>query len=350
MTAPQEIALERPRRRLPRLQELGLVIVIVLLYLPLSVAGFRLAPEGTWNLFLSADNQFNGIGTSMSIYAIMAMGMTAVVVAGGIDISVGSIMGFCALASASVLQKMPIDAAWYVVLPTAFAVSMGVGAFWGLVNGGLTVGLRMHPFIVTLGTMSIIRGLCFLWFPSNVPIPGSALPTSFKAAMRHVFFGNVELAPVIVMIVVILAGAVFLHLMVAGRETYAVGGNAEAARFSGIRVGWVTLRVYLLMGVCCGIAAVVQLGRFGTGRTGLGEGDELMVIAAAVVGGASLTGGRGTALGALLGALVIAVIVNGISVLSWPQENTKVIVGIAIITAVAVDRFSIFLSRRVRKV
>jgi len=333
-------------RRRFRLQELGLIVVIVLLYIALSVAGKLNASGRFANDFLNFDNQFNGIAASMSIYAIMAVGMTCVIITGGIDISVGSIMGFAALAGASVLQMLPVDAPWYFVLPVGVLVPVAAGALCGLVNGGLIVGLRMHPFIVTLGTMSIIRGAAILVFPKSVPVPGRDLPDAFSAVMSYEFGMGLRLVPVLVMLAVVGAGWVFLQLMVAGRETYAVGGNAEAARFSGIRVGWATMRVYLVMGICAGVAALVQLGRFNSASTDNGSGDELLVIAAAVVGGASLVGGRGTALGALLGALVIKLIDNGILILRLNTEYTKVIVGASIIIAVAVDRFSEYLHER----
>jgi ribose/xylose/arabinose/galactoside ABC-type transport system permease subunit len=335
-----------PKRRLPRMQELGLLVVIAILYGILTVAGFNYAPPGIWNLFLSPANQLGGIAAPMSVYAIMAIGMTCVIVTGGIDISVGSIMGFCALTAASVLQLLPPQAPWYLVMPVAFFVPVAVGAFWGLVNGGLTVGLGVHPFIVTLGTLNIIRGLCTVWFPPTEPVQGHDLPAAFTMIMG---FGNESglfLSAVVVMAVVVGLGAIFLHALVAGRETYAIGGNAEAARFSGIRVGWGLIRVYILMGVCCGIAAMVHLGQFGTAGRGTADGYELMVIGAAAVGGASLMGGRGTALGALLGALVIALIENGISMMQWNPVYTRVIVGVAIILTAAVDRLSIYLAQR----
>ena len=340
--APPLLA-RRPRFRM---QELGLLVVILLLYLALTAAGFAYRTPNSFNAFLNLDNQFNGIGTSMSIYAIMAVGMTAVVITGGIDISVGAIFGFAALAAASVLQHLPADSPWYIALPVAFAVPTLVGGLLGLLNGALIVGLRMHPFIVTLGTLSIIRGLCVLWFPSTVPTADLQLPNAFVNVMAYNFGAHLRLVPVIVMLIVGLFGALYLHALVAGRETYAIGGNIEAARFSGIRVGCATLRVYVLMGLCAGVAAVVHLGRFNSTSTNDGSGYELLVIASAVVGGASLTGGRGTALGALLGTLIISLIDNGILILHWRTENTKVIVGASIIIAVAIDRFSDYLVRR----
>jgi ribose/xylose/arabinose/galactoside ABC-type transport system permease subunit len=146
-------------------------------------------------------------------------------------------------------------------------------------------------------------------------------------------------------LLVVLAGWVYLRLMVAGRENYAIGGNEEAARFSGIRVNLVKLRVYALCGVTAGIAAVVNLGWFSTTSSSTGQGYELSVIAAAVVGGASLTGGRGTALGAMLGALVIRLIENGIFKMHLNQEYSLGIVGAAIVIAAAIDQGSEYLRK-----
>jgi ribose/xylose/arabinose/galactoside ABC-type transport system permease subunit len=152
--------------------------------------------------------------------------------------------------------------------------------------------------------------------------------------------------PLIIMLICIAAGAFYLRMLVAGRETYAIGGNEEAARFSGLRVGWIKLRTYALAGLCAGIAGMVSVGRFGTASTSTGTGYELTVIAAAVVGGASLLGGRGTALGALLGTLIIALIENGIIILRLAQEYRLVIIGLAIIVAVSLDRLGSHLRSR----
>jgi ribose/xylose/arabinose/galactoside ABC-type transport system permease subunit len=163
--------------------------------------------------------------------------------------------------------------------------------------------------------------------------------------MRDPVFG-LEATPMIIMLVCILLGGIFLHLMVAGRESYAVGGNEEAARFSGLRVGLIKLRAYALCGLAAGIAGMVSLGRFGTASTSTAEGYELTVIAAAVVGGASLSGGRGTAFGALLGTLVIAMIENAISIMHFNTEYRKIIVGTAIVLAVSFDRLSEYVRNR----
>src|SRR5439155_19390289 len=180
----------------------------------------------------------------------------------------------------------------------------------------------------------------------TVPAAGKALPLAFTIHFMRVEFAGLQFMPLIIMLIVVAAGWVYLHLMVAGRETYAIGGNEEAARFSGLHVSAIKLRVYAIAGLCAGIAGMVSLGRFGTASTSTGTGYELTVIAAAVVGGASLSGGRGTALGALLGTLVLALIQNGIYILHLQEEYRLIITGIAIIIAVALDRFSEYVRER----
>jgi ribose/xylose/arabinose/galactoside ABC-type transport system permease subunit len=202
--------------------------------------------------------------------------------------------------------------------------------------------------------MSIFRGIGNVWITvKTLPAAGKVLPPSFTDDFmmyqlpRH-WVGIIGLQPVPILIALacVTAGAIYLGLTVAGRENYAVGGNEEAARFSGLPVNRIKLRVYALSGLAAGIAGMVSAGYFGSASTATGQGYELTVIAAAVVGGASLTGGRGTALGALLGALVIKLIENGIMILKLNREYSSIIIGIAIIVAVAIDRFSEYLRNR----
>ena len=336
------------RFRLPRMKEAGLLVVVVLLVALLGTFG-GIHPTGRYgNNFLNLDNLFNGVATSTAIYAIMAVGMTVVIITGGIDISVGSIFGLAALATAYVLQFFPPQAPAWQVLPVALGVPLAVGGLCGLINGSLITGLRMHPFIVTLGTMSIFRGIAIVATPDpTLPKPPRQLPEAFTTHfMRWDFAMDLRLVPVLITLAAVLLGMVYLHMTLWGRQIYAVGGNEHAARFSGLNVGWIKLKVYTLMGLAAGLAAFVSVGRFQTASTTNGQGDELIVIAAAVVGGASLIGGRGTALGALLGALVIRLIDNGILILHLNQEYSKIIIGSSIILAVAVDRLSEYWRQR----
>lgn len=354
------------------LQESGLLVVIFLLGLLLTLASdpITLLDGRVVNNFLRADNLIPNVATTMAPIGIMAIGATIVIAAGGIDISMGSIYGLAALGVAATLQRFPEDAPAWQVLPTAVAVAFAIGLGCGLINGLIVVGLRMHPFIVTLGTLSVFRGLALVLVPSkSIPTADRTLPHAFtdQLVQWRWFLARgdgpplmLQPVPMLVLLASLAAGWIFLNYMVAGREVYAVGGNEEAARFSGLPVRWIKLRVYMLCGLSAGLAGLVSAGYFGSASTATGEGYELMVVASAVIGGASLSGGRGTALGAVLGALIIKLIENGISILKQidlglfrlpiSKEYTKIIIGIAIVLAVAIDRFSEHLqSRRVRR-
>ncbi len=350
--SPQHAA---PGRR-PRLAEAGLLLVILAMGLVLSLASDPVTVGGrTANNFLRLDNLVPNVATTMSWMAIMALGATLVIISGGIDISVGSIFGLSALGTAAVLQEFPADASAWVALPTAAVVAMGIGLACGLMNGALIVGLRMHPFIVTLGTMSIFRGIGLVAVKTKtLPSLGKELPASFTEGFvgwRMDVGGTfVQPVPMVLMALAVVVTWVYLSHTVGGREIYAVGGNEEAARFAGLRTGRIKLRIYALAGMSAGLAGMVSAGFYQSANTATGQGYELTVIAAAVVGGASLVGGRGTALGAMLGALVIKLIENGIDILrsvdlglftlTVSKEYSKIIIGLAIVAAVAVDRFS----------
>ncbi len=335
---------EAPAARVSRLslvQEFGLAMVVLSLGAVLGIYGWRDAAAGHANTFLNLDNLIDGVATPMSYYAIMAVGITLVIIAGGIDISLGSTMALAALGGAAALQIFPAQAPAWEVLPMAILTPALIGLLCGAINGGLIVGLNLHPFIVTLGTMSIFRGLANVLPPQKtLPAAGRPLPYAFtRHLMRAEVFG-IQPVPMIVMLIFVILGSFYLRMLVMGRETYAVGGNEEAARFSGLNTGAVKLRTYALAGLCAGVAGMVSLGRFGTASSSTASGYELTVIAAAVVGGASLNGGRGSALGALLGTLVIALIENGIIILRLAQEYRLVIIGLAIIAAVSLDQLS----------
>lgn len=333
--------------RLSHAQELGLATVVLLLGVILGIYGWHDAAPGRANTFFNVDNLVDGVATPMSYYAIMAVGITLVIIAGGIDISVGATMALSALGGAAALQHFSPHASAWAVLPVAILLPAAIGMACGLVNGGLVVGLNLHPFIVTLGTLSIFRGLANVLPPQKtLPMAGKPLPYAFTTHLMRVEVWGIQPMPLIVMLIFVALGSFYLRMLVMGRETYAVGGNEEAARFSGLNVGWIKLRTYALAGLCAGVAGMVSLGRFGTASTSTGNGYELTVIAAAVVGGASLNGGRGSALGALLGTLIIALIENGIIILRLAQEYRLVIIGLAIIVAVSLDQLSTYLRRR----
>jgi ribose transport system permease protein len=278
----------------------------------------------------------------------MAVGMSIVIISGGIDLSVGAIYALASVLGAIVLSHFGPDGAAAAV-PAWLGVTLGAGtcvgvaALCGLANGGLIVALRVHPFIITLGAMAILRGIAFV-VTKGQSIGG--FPPAFREIVRHEVGNGLSFVPLAVMLVVTLAGAIYLSRLAAGRRVYAIGGNELAARFSGIRVERVKLGVYFLSGLTAGIAALLSLGYYGAATSGDGQGYELNVIAAAVVGGASLTGGRGTALGAVLGALVIQMISSGIVILGIDQNYSQIIIGSVVIAAVVLDNFNTWLARR----
>jgi ribose/xylose/arabinose/galactoside ABC-type transport system permease subunit len=323
----------------------------------------------TENGFLRVNNLFTIVFTYMSWMAVMALGQTIVIIAGGIDISVGSVMGLSAMVTALALQSIAPDAPAAEVLFIGIAVPLAVGAACGAVNGALVVGLRMHPFIVTLATLSMFRWVCLkigVTYGASLPSGDKILPAAFTDhfiawSVPYARYGgrlvdHLQPVPVIIMLLCLAASWVYLRYTVWGRETYAVGGNEEAARFSGIRVRSVKMRVYVLSGLAGGIAGMLNCGFFRSAATDTGKGYELNVIAAAVVGGASLAGGRGTALGAVLGVLVLQLIEDGISVVGKinlgltsfrvVKEDQQLILGVAIVLAVAVDQLSAYLQAR----
>jgi ribose/xylose/arabinose/galactoside ABC-type transport system permease subunit len=206
----------------------------------------------------------------------------------------------------------------------------------------MITGFNVHPFIITLGTMAIYRGIAFV--QTNGQSIGG-FPEAFRAFVRQEVNG-LTLIPLIVTIIVVIVGGIFLSQLSIGRNIYAVGGNETASRYSGIRVGLVKLLAYTLSGLAAGIAAVLSLGYYGAGSSGDGQGYELNVIAATVVGGASLVGGKGTALGALLGAIILQMISNGLVILNIPQNYSQIVIGSVVIAAVLLDQLNAALAKR----
>ncbi len=354
--------LETPKRVTkfwrPRFKETGLVGVLAALSLLLSIFGGSLKITSrqtgetfTVNKFLRADN-LDKLAKNTSFFAIMAIGATFVIITGGIDLSVGAVYCLAAVSGALFLTHFGphgsgASAPRFLVLAGAIAVPLIVGALCGLVNGIGVVGLRVHPFVITLGTMAIYRGIAFVMTKAQSFTDFSPEFTE-GFVRRQVTWRGVELYPVplAIMIAVTVVAALFLKHTVAGRHIFAVGGNEQAALFSGLAVNWVKVKVYAFSGLTAGIAAMIMLGYYGSASSDAGKGYELDVIAAAVVGGASLAGGRGTVLGAVLGALIIQVINNGIIILNIDQNYSQIIIGAVIVLAVLFDRISNVLRER----
>ncbi|CAG0948966.1 D-allose transport system permease protein AlsC [Phycisphaerales bacterium] len=343
------------------MQESGLVLVIVLLAIYLAAFGGNknkrvLDPaSGQWtvvevNKFLDIENLVL-VAKDASFIAIMAVGMTAVIVLGGIDLSVGSIYALAALVGAMALRALQsqwLDVAydspslssdggapaWAAIL-VGIGVCCLVGGMCGAVNGALVVGLRVHPFVITLGTMTVLRGAVAV---TTQGLSVSGFPGSFSTGFFKAEVAGVYPVPVIVMCVVAILGHFILTRTVIGRRTFAIGGNETAAGYAGVPVGRVKVVMYSLMGVLAGLSASVYLGYLGAASPDAGQGYELSVIAAAVIGGASLSGGRGSALGAVLGAILVQLIDNAIIILEGDQNYNKIIMGTAIVVAVVLDQ------------
>jgi ribose transport system permease protein len=216
----------------------------------------------------------------------------------------------------------------------------GIGALCGWINGSMIVGLKVHPFIITLGTMAAYRGITAL--PTQAQSVAN-FPAGFQDAMLSKLSdlglgADVTFVPILVMLAVCAAGVFVLSRTVLGRRVYAIGGNEVAASYAGIPVDLVKITVYTLMGALAGLSAFVYLGYFGGAEPAAGTGYELKAIAAAVIGGASLSGGRGSALGAVLGAILVQLIDNGMVMLNIDQSYNQVVLGAAIIAAVVLDQ------------
>jgi ribose transport system permease protein len=356
-----------------RFQEAGLVAVILILGLLLSVFGgkvevpvfhtnasgerervFRTNAAGesepvfaSRNKFLNAQNLMQ-LAKDTSFIAIMAVGATIVIISGGIDLSVGAIYALASVLGALVLRSFGPEGSHFSA-PGWQGIVMGIGAcvgaalLGGIANGLMIVLLRVHPFIITLGTMAIYRGIAFV-VTRGQSVGG--FPEGFRRIIRWQIGDDLSPVPLMVMLIFAGIGAIFLHRTVAGRRVYAIGGNENASILSGIRVARLKVGVFVLSGLAAGIAAVLSLGYYGGATSGDGQGYELNVIAAAVVGGASLSGGKGSAIGALFGALIIQLISSGIIILEINQNYSQVIIGTVVIFAVVLDQFNQWLARR----
>ena len=330
-----------------RFKETGLIGVVLVAGLILSVFGGSLktidqatGQTRTVNKFLRADN-LDKLAKNTSFFAIMAVGATFVIVTGGIDLSVGSVYCLAAVCAAMFLhrfgpQGVGAGTSPLVVVPAAIGLCLAVGTVCGFLNGLGVVLLGVHPFVITLGTMAIYRGIAFVMTKAQAY---THFPPQFTDGLIRLEAGpNLYPVPMTIMIGVTVLGGILLEYMVTGRQIFAVGGNEQAAHFSGVPVNRVKLAVYSLSGLGAGIAAMIMLGYYGAASSDAGKGYELDVIAAAVVGGASLAGGRGTALGAMLGALIIQMINNGIIILDIDQNYSQIIIGAVIVVAVVLDR------------
>ncbi len=300
------------------LEILGILPVLILLYLFF----YYLSPDrfGTMNNF------WNILRTASTYNIVLAAGMTFVILTGGIDLSVGSVLGATAVV-AVVVSLMP-HFAW-ASIPMALLVGLLIGSF----HGAMVAYLGMPPFIVTLGSLSIWRGAAYLFADGTSQI-NNQLP--------YAFLGNASIGPVPLLVIialsVVLVSWFILRRTVLGNWIYAVGGNRTAARLTGIPVGFVLVFSYAMCGFMAALGGVLQSSRLYSANGKLGEAYELDAIAAVILGGTSFIGGQGSVIGTLFGALIIAVLNNGLTILQVSFFWQLVIKGLVIIIAVLIDR------------
>lgn len=298
---------------------------------PLATTRFITPHVYHWPNFLKADNLVN-IANQIVVIAIIAVGMTMVIITAGIDLSVGSLIALSAVTAAMLIVRYGGTGATAGAMLLACLAGIGVCAVAGLLNGALITAFAIPPFIVTLGSMLIANGIAYR-FSAGQSI--YELPDSFVWLGRGTTAGLPN--AVLLMLALYLLAHIFMTRTILGRYIYAVGCNAEASRLSGLPVKPVLLLVYAASGALAGLGGIVMASQLKSGAPTYGLMYELYVIAAVVVGGTSLAGGEGRILGTLIGAFIIAVIQNGMNLTGIDSYNQKIVLGAVILGAVLLD-------------
>lgn len=294
---------------------------------------------------LASDNFFRfdnvmGILLSTAVTGVLALGSTFVIITGGIDLAVGTTMTFSAVMTGVVITF------WDLPIPFGIAGGIATGALCGLLSGLAVAKLKIPPFIATLAMMMITKGLSLvvsgtkpIYFPTRSEDPGASYvfsDLSLGSICDKLFGVNIPNAVLIYFAVAIVAGIILAKTII-GRYNFALGSNEEATRLSGVNVNYWKVTIYTITGAFSGIAGVLIASRLNSAQPALGAGYELEAIAAVVIGGTSLSGGQGTILGTVIGALIMSVLTNGLRILSVPQEWQTVIIGFVVIGAVYAD-------------
>jgi ribose transport system permease protein len=309
----------------------GLILILILASLVAPVRNGH-------NIFLDPNNLFN-IVRFASENGIIAIGMTMVILIGGIDLSVGAVLALCAVAAASFMMRSGFGTAVTVVLV------LMIGSACGLVNGSIIAKLGIQPFIVTLAMLTTARGIASLWsggyaIPLAFGVVAGVAPQSFKS----MFAGEVTVLGLTIptqIFFFLLVGAVatvVLKRTPFGRHVYAVGGNITAARLSGVNVTRITMIVFTISGFLAGLAALLHAALVNQGSHIDGNGYELNAIAAVVIGGTSLAGGSGTVIGSMVGALILSILDNILGLRNIPSEYQLILKGVLILVAVLIQR------------
>jgi ribose transport system permease protein len=274
--------------------------------------------------FLTGRNLLN-ILRQISIQGVIAVGMTMVIITGQIDLSVGSVTAFAAVVVALLMRSG-------VPIPMAIPATLLISAFWGLVNGFVTAKFKLHAFLVTLGTMTLVRGVTYT-LTGGYPV--SNLPQAF-GTIGGGYLGFLPL-PVLYMIAIYAIGTLILKKTPFGRGIHAIGGNAEAARLSGIALFGSKIWVFVITAMLSAVAGIVLGSRLMAGSPEIGFGWELEVIAAVIIGGTNLFGGEGSLVGTFLGVLFIGVLTNGMILLNVTPYMQDVVKGLVIVAAVIIN-------------
>ena len=295
---------------------LGIVIALVALCLDLAIAS---------PVFLTSSNFLN-VFQQISINFVVAVGMTFVIISGGIDLSVGSNIALSGLLMGILMKNYHVPVFFTILICILFSGVIG------LINGMLISFMNLPPFIATLGMMSIVRGAAYT-VTGGQPI--YTFPTGFTAVSGRV--AGIPLWSTLIMLMVILLGWYILRYTRIGRFTYAIGGNESCARLSGINLKKVKCFVYVVSGLCCGVAALLLSSRLDSAVPTNADGQEMDAIAAVVIGGTSMSGGEGSMIGTLIGILIIGIIANGLNLLGVAQGPQKMVKGLIIVVAVIID-------------
>jgi fructose transport system permease protein len=310
------------KEKLPPLATLGPLLALIL-----TCAFFTSQSDR----FLTGDN-LSLILQQVMVVGVIAIGQTIIILTAGIDLSCGMLMALGGIVMTKLATVSGVPA------PLAIACGIGVTTLFGLVNGALVTAIRLPPFIVTLGTMNIAFAITQLYSNSqtmtDLPPSMNALGGTFNLFGTSIMYG------VVVMLMLYLVAWFGLRESASGRHVYAVGDNAEAARLTGISTKRVLLGVYMLAGILYGIASLLSVARTGVGDPNAGQTENLDAITAVVLGGTSLFGGRGAVLGSLVGALIVGVFRNGLTLMGVSSVYQVLITGILVILAVATDQLS----------
>jgi len=282
----------------------------------------------TSNSFFATKNMLN-ILRQVSVLSILSAGMTYVIISGGMDLTVGSLLGLTGVVCAKFLVEMQLNPIIAILL------TMVIVTLFGTLTGILIVKLHVAPIVITLGMMTVARGLAYI-FSGGIPI--------YKIPESVVFLGQGKIGPipvpVIIMLVIVLITNYILNNSYNGRYIYAIGGNEEAARLAGISVDKLKVSLYTISAFLSSIAGIILMARISSGSPQSGTGTEMDVVTAVVIGGVSINGGKGKITGAFMGALIIGVLSNGLTMLNIGEYYQQVIKGVVLILAVAFDTFS----------